>query len=101
MWGSIAWGRTDTPFLSRVYEPGPCRMKKSISISNRRSVYADRLREFSDFAFGDDDVFTRRGTWREFFLGRIGPTFDGRVIFEVGCADAAFVSRIAARHPNC
>jgi tRNA G46 methylase TrmB len=75
-------------------------MSNPSTMSNRRSVYADRLREFSDFAFGDDEVFARRGRWRGYFRDRIGPTYDGRVILEIGCADGAFVSRIAAQHQN-
>lgn len=65
-----------------------------------RSVYSERLSKFAEFAFGDQAAFGLRGQWRSFFAGRIGPGFDGRVIFEVGCFDAAYLSRIAARFPN-
>jgi tRNA G46 methylase TrmB len=65
-----------------------------------RSVYADRLRERSDVALTDHAAFERRSRWREFFRGRIGAGFDGRVTFEVGCFDAAFLCRIAAKHPR-
>jgi tRNA G46 methylase TrmB len=68
--------------------------------ATRRSIFADRLREFPEFAFGDDEPFQRRGRWTEFFRRRIGPTFGGRIVFEIGCADAAFISRIAAKHPD-
>lgn len=65
-----------------------------------RSIYAERLRDFADFAFGEERAFEHRGGWRDFFGKRIGPTFDGRVILDVGCFDAAYLSRIAARFPN-
>src|SRR5688572_10229461 len=67
---------------------------------HRRNPYADRLSEFGAFAFGDDDAFAHRGRWRAFFRERIGPAFDGRVVFEIGCADAEFLARVAARHPT-
>ena len=66
----------------------------------RRSIYADQLREFADFAFGDDDVFRHAGHWAAFFRTRIGSAFGGRIVWEVGCADAAFLSRVAAKHPH-
>jgi tRNA G46 methylase TrmB len=66
----------------------------------RRNVYAERLSEFPDIALGGDRVFSHRGKWREWFSAKIGPGFDGRVIFEIGCSDAAFLSRIAAKSPR-
>ena len=68
-------------------------------VTARRSVYADRLGEFADLACGDDAAFARRGRWGEVFARRMGPAFGGRIVLEVGCADAAFVTRIAAKHP--
>jgi tRNA (guanine-N7-)-methyltransferase len=65
----------------------------------RRSVYADRLLKFKEFTFSDGAEHSRRGTWREFFAPRVGPSFDGRIVFEVGCNDASFLARIAAAHP--
>jgi tRNA (guanine-N7-)-methyltransferase len=65
----------------------------------RRSVYADRLLPFSQFTFSDGAEFARAGRWRGFFAERIGPSFDGRIIFEIGCNDASFLARIAANHP--
>lgn len=67
---------------------------------HRRNPYADRLSEFGDFAFGDEAAFAHRGGWRAFFGGRIGPAFDGRVVFEIGCADAEFLARVATKHPS-
>ena len=64
-----------------------------------RSVYAEKLREFPDIAFGDGAAFQFRGGWGDFFRQRLGPAFDGRVIFEIGCSDAAYISRIAAKFP--
>ncbi len=66
----------------------------------RRSAYADRLREFEEFAFGDGGAFQHRGRWREFFASRTGPPFRARMILEVGCADGALLSRIAAARPD-
>jgi tRNA G46 methylase TrmB len=71
-----------------------------IAGTTRRSIYADKLRDFPEFAFGDDAALQHRGTWRDFFRRRIGPTFNGRVVFEVGCADAAFLGRIATKYPG-
>ncbi|MEA2711801.1 MAG: tRNA (guanine-N7-)-methyltransferase [Phycisphaerales bacterium] len=65
----------------------------------RRSVYADRLLEFRDFVFSDGAEFQPRGAWRDFFNSRIGPTFDGRVIFEIGCNDGGLLARVAAKYP--
>ena len=65
----------------------------------RRSVYADRLHEHAEFTFSDGAEFGRRGAWRDFLAQRVGPTFDGRVIFEIGCHDGGLVARVAARHP--
>ena len=72
----------------------------SEAMAPSRSVYAGKLREFSGVAFPDQEAFGQRGRWREFFRQRIGPAFDGRIIFEIGCSDAAFLSRIAARYPH-
>lgn len=66
----------------------------------RRSAFADRLLEFGDFAFSDGAEFQRRGAWHAYFRGRIGPPFDGRVIFEVGCNDAALLTRVAPKYPT-
>jgi len=70
------------------------------SVTRRRSVYADRLLEHRGLVFSDGAQFAHRDTWREYFESRIGPAFDGRVIFEVGCNDAALLARVAARHPT-
>ncbi len=66
----------------------------------RRSVYADKLSDFADFAFGDEAAFERRGRWRDFFRDRMGSAFKGRVIFEIGCFDAGYLATIAAKHPG-
>lgn len=68
-------------------------------IPRRRSTFADRLHEFPDLVFSDGAEFQRRGIWHDFFRARIGPAFDGRIIFEVGCNDAALLTRVAAKHP--
>jgi tRNA (guanine-N7-)-methyltransferase len=65
-----------------------------------RSVYAGRLSGFHDFAFADSAAFNVRGTWADFFRRRIGGKFDGRVIVEIGCYNAGYLSRIAAKYPN-
>jgi tRNA (guanine-N7-)-methyltransferase len=66
----------------------------------RRSAWADRLLEFGEFVFSDGAELTRRGRWREFFGDHIGSSFDGRVIFEIGCNDASLLARVAAKHPS-
>ena len=70
------------------------------NVIRRRSAYADRLLEHREFVFSDGAEFAHRGAWREFFAGRIGPTFDGRIIFEIGCNDGSLLIRIAAKHPT-
>lgn len=65
-----------------------------------RSVYASKLSEFRDIAFAGDEALARRGCWRSLFGDRIGSSFDGRIIFEIGCADGDFLARIAAKFPQ-
>ncbi len=65
-----------------------------------RSIYAPKLLDFPGVALVDQAAFQNRGHWADVFQRRIGPTFDGRIIFEVGCADATYLTRIAARHPR-
>jgi len=65
-----------------------------------RSIYAGKLGEFSEFAFADVAATRHCGQWRTFFAGRIGEQFDGRVILEIGCYNAQFLSTIAAAHPH-
>jgi tRNA (guanine-N7-)-methyltransferase len=65
-----------------------------------RSIYAAKLREFADFTFSDEAAFQQRGQWREFFRERIGPAFDGGIIFDAGCADAFYLAKIAAKYPT-
>jgi tRNA G46 methylase TrmB len=62
--------------------------------------YEQRLREFPSFAFGGDDVFRHRGRWNPYFAERIGLSFGGKIILEIGCGDAAFLGAIAAKHPG-
>jgi len=72
----------------------------SSPLPTRRSVYAGKLREFPSIALADEATFANRGQWAEFFRRRIGPAFDGRIIFEIGCFNAGFLSTIAAKFPN-
>lgn len=44
--------------------------------------------------------FERHERWSALFRQRIGPTFGGRVVIEVGCNDAQFLTRIAQRYPS-
>ena len=67
----------------------------------RRSAFADRLLEYPDVVFSDGREFTLRGAWRDFFSRRMGdPGFDGRLILEIGCNDAALLATVAAKHPR-
>jgi tRNA G46 methylase TrmB len=65
-----------------------------------RSAYAGKLREFPDFTFTDADAFARPGAWRDYFARRIGPAFDNRIILEIGCAEAALLTTLAAQNPR-
>ena len=65
-----------------------------------RSVYAAKLREWGEIAFVDEAAFQHRGKWGPLFRQRIGAGFEGRMIFEVGCFDAVYLCRIAARYPQ-
>jgi tRNA G46 methylase TrmB len=79
--------------------PIACGKLPRATMPHRRNAYADRLNdEFGDFAFGDDAVFARPGRWREFFHERIGRGFADRVVFEIGCADASLLARVAAKY---
>src|SRR4051812_5086038 len=66
----------------------------------RRSVFADRLSAFPEIALDADDIYRHRGGWHDFFRERMGATFTGQIVFEIGCADAAFLTTIAAKHPG-
>jgi tRNA G46 methylase TrmB len=76
----------------------PWGIRPSLYNSMPRSNYADRLHEFPDAAFADAAAFQYRGRWAEFFARRIGPRFDGRIILDIGCFDAGYLSGIAADH---
>jgi tRNA (guanine-N(7)-)-methyltransferase len=65
-----------------------------------RSRYATRMAEFPDIVLPWVTAFTQRGRWEELFRNRIGPAFTGRIILEIGCSDAQYLVRIAARHPD-
>jgi tRNA G46 methylase TrmB len=69
-------------------------------VTSARSIYAHKLLEFPDVALVDQAAFQHRGRWSDFFRQRIGPTFNGRVVFEIGCSDAAYLARLAAKHPH-
>jgi tRNA G46 methylase TrmB len=70
------------------------------AIDSPRSKYADKLAGSADCVFTAELAAAQRGQWRDFFRQRIGPTFDGRIILEVGCWDAIFLSQIASRFPR-
>jgi tRNA (guanine-N(7)-)-methyltransferase len=63
-----------------------------------RSIYADKLAEFSELAFAGGAATEHRGRWRAYFRERIGASFDGRIVLEIGCYNAHFLSNIAAAH---
>lgn len=56
--------------------------------------YAARLREFSSFAFNESDFGSLRGRWRSFFGD------PERVVFEIGCSNAEFLSTVAKENPK-
>lgn len=65
----------------------------------RRSAFADKLAEF-DFVGVDERATARRGRWHDFFRDRIGARIPGRIVCEIGCADAATLSSMASKHPH-
>lgn len=71
----------------------------SSSPPRRRSVFADRLLEFPDVVFSDGRETAHRGRWRDVFGARMGPSFGGRIIVEIGCNDATLLASVAAAHP--
>lgn len=70
------------------------------SMKPPRSAYANKLQEFRDIAFANEQAFAQRDAWRAFFLSRVGSSFDNRVILEIGCADGELLARIARRNPH-
>lgn len=66
-----------------------------------RSRHAPRLAEFPELIFAELPSLTAmRGRWASAFRDAIGPAFDGRITFEIGCNDAVFLADVAARHPT-
>jgi tRNA (guanine-N7-)-methyltransferase len=73
--------------------------RQTMTLHGRKNNFEEQLRQYPDIAAGGADVFARRGAWRQHFEKRIGRSFGGRIILEVGCADASFLSDVAAKHP--
>jgi tRNA (guanine-N7-)-methyltransferase len=71
-----------------------------MSVPQRKNNFEEQLREYPEIAAGGSDVFRRRGEWRRHFEQRIGRTFGGRIILEIGCADATFLTEVAVKHPS-
>lgn len=69
-------------------------------IPKPRSIYAMRLGEFPGIAWDEQKAWELQGRWKSIFLERIGPAFNGKIIFEIGCFDANFLCRIAAKNPR-
>jgi tRNA G46 methylase TrmB len=59
-----------------------------------RSRHAARLGDYPGVLFTE----SARVRWREHFAERV-PAWDNRIVLEIGCFDAAFLARIAERHP--
>lgn len=79
----------------------PIRLAVSaVPMKTRRNIYAEQLADYADVALGGDRVFELREKWREHFADRIGSTFSGQIVFEVGCADAPTLCDIAAKFPH-
>lgn len=62
--------------------------------------FEEKLREFPDIALGGDDIFRRQAIWKAHFHLRMGDSFRGRVILDIGCADGSFLTTVAAMHPS-
>lgn len=69
-------------------------------LTPRQAECVRRLGEFPQQAFLDADAAALRGRWRDHFIPRIGPLFDGRLVVEIGCADGSLLTRVAAKHPR-
>ena len=69
-------------------------------MSTPRSIFAAKLAELPDVALADAKAFERRGNWGRFFRDRIGAPYHDRLVFEIGCNDAALLTRIAQKHPH-
>ena len=69
-------------------------------LTPRQADCVARLRAFDRLAFLDDAAAGLRGRWREHFAAGIGPTFDGRLVVEIGSADGSLLARVAARCPR-
>jgi tRNA G46 methylase TrmB len=63
-----------------------------------RSRYAARLGEFPDIVLAGSSAFAQRGRWAALFRNRLGLVFTGRIILEIGCSNARYLSEIAGRH---
>lgn len=65
-----------------------------------KNPYASRLEtEFSSFALNEDEVFRYQGGWEEFFLARMGRK-PARLVLEIGCSNAEFLTEVAAANPD-
>ncbi len=69
-------------------------------MASPRSIFAARLAQFPDLVLADAAAFERRGRWGASFRRRIGESFGDRIVFEIGCNDAQFLTRIAVKHPH-
>jgi tRNA (guanine-N7-)-methyltransferase len=62
--------------------------------------YSARLRDFSSFAFNEQEADSNRGCWKEFFQKR-GVRAPRALILEIGCSNAEFLSELAAENADC
>lgn len=58
-----------------------------------------RLGQFPDVLLSNEVSFSHRGNWHSLFERRIGRSFCGRLVFEIGCFDAQFLCNIARKNP--
>jgi tRNA G46 methylase TrmB len=65
-----------------------------------RSRHASRFADFPGVLFDHRIALSQRGKWNAHFHSRVGVSFAGQIVLEVGCFDAGFLSEIAIAHPS-
>lgn len=66
----------------------------------RRSAFIDKLLTYDEYAFTDGRETQGRGRWREYLQDRIGSSFSGRIVLEVGCHNGTLFLAAARAHPT-
>ncbi len=67
-------------------------------MSEHKNPYASKLAEFPNIAFDETRMHGQRGEWRA-VLGRNMGSEPRRLVFEVGCSNAEFLTSVATANP--